>query len=298
MELDDPAILRRRLRVELKRARHRSNLTQKDVADQLDWSPSKIIRIESGSVNISTVDLRALLAQYKITESRQVEEFTAMAKAAKQPDRWAQFRDWVSPATSQFYSYEWAASVINSMQILVIPGLLQTEEYARAFLRDAQGFSLDRIDALVEVRRVRQDIHERTNPPTMNFVIDEAALRRVVGGTGVMRRQLERLEEANKLTHVNVRIVPFPKGAYPGMRGPFVYLEFADEDDEEVVFLEGPDDRIYHDDPEDVARYAESFVDIQAIASAAEELELYTSMAIEKLPTTRREKTAGDATAP
>jgi transcriptional regulator with XRE-family HTH domain len=284
---DDPAILRRRLRVELKKARHAAGMTQRDVAEELDWSPSKIIRIESGSVSVSTTDLKALLDCYRVTDQGVVEDLTRMARGAKRPDRWAAYKDLMSPEGVRFLGYESSASVIQSCQILVVPGLLQTEEYASAFLRDAHRKSVAEIDDLVKLRAVRQELLERQNPPEMTFLIDEAAIRRVVGGPSVMKRQLRHLVEVNQLPHVTVQIVPFPNGAHPGMRGPFVYMEFPLEEDGDVVFLEGAEDRILHDDPEDVARYAEYFLDIQNKAASGDELESYVETAIEKLPSGR-----------
>jgi transcriptional regulator with XRE-family HTH domain len=281
---NDPTVLRRRLRVELKRARTEAKLTQREVADALDWSPSKIIRIENGSVSISTTDLHALLAHYGVHDKRVVEELVGMARGSKKQQAWHQYRDVYEPAAIQYFVYEGAASIIRDFGTLLVPGLLQTEEYARAVLKDVYQVEAAKIDRMVEARLTRQELFERDDPPAVFFILDEAAIRRAVGGASVMRRQLEHLMALGSRPKVTIQIVPFAFGAHTGMRGPFVYLEFPDPDDDDVLYLEDTlGDQVFRDEPEVTGDYLRAFWDLENIASAKADLGGYVQHAIDKL---------------
>jgi transcriptional regulator with XRE-family HTH domain len=283
MNIHESAALRRRLRVELRRARLAAGLTQRDIAERLDWSPSKIIRIESGSVSITVTDLRALLAEYGIGDAKVVEDLVAMARASKKQP-WSQYKDVLTPATIQFFGYESTASRIRNFQLIVIPGLLQTEEYARAIL---EGYRLpeDRVERIIESRLEHQELLEQAKPPQMHFIIDEAAIRRVVGGPKVMEAQLRRVSELALHQAVTVQVVPFPVGAHPGMEGPFVHLEFPDPDDDDVLYIEGrhPADSVFRDDSEVTAHYLNMFFELEKTACLPDEVDAYLGRAVERL---------------
>ncbi|MDQ1293768.1 MAG: hypothetical protein QG608_1649, partial [Actinomycetota bacterium] len=174
-----PVVLRRRLRVELKKARATTGMTQRDIADQLDWSPSKIIRIENGAVAISTTDLKALLDAYAITDRRRIEELVSWAKASrKQPG--TQYKDALPPEAIQLFGYEADALVLRNYEPLIIPGLLQTEDYTRALMKDAFNKSDSDIDIYVEYRAEHQELLDRPDRPELFFMLDEAVIRRAV----------------------------------------------------------------------------------------------------------------------
>src|ERR1700722_16280682 len=151
------------------------------------------------------------------------------------------YREVVSPQLLQFIELEAAASVIRNFQPLMIPGLLQTEEYARLTLGGLTADLSDhRIEALVEVRRRRQELLSRDDAPMLFFIVDEAATRRLVGGRDVMRGQLTRLTEAASMPRITVEVVPFSAGPHPGLNGPFVIHEFPGTADGDVLYQERP----------------------------------------------------------
>jgi transcriptional regulator with XRE-family HTH domain len=252
---------RRRLRAELRIARQETGLTQDQVAQEMDWSLSKVIRIEAGSVGISTNDLKALLRLYDITDQARVAELTALAKTARERSWWSSYKGIISPQLIQFIEYEAAASVNRGFQPILVPGLLQTADYARSVIRElAVNPTPERLDGLVEVRMKRQELIARADPAKLHFIIDEAVVRRAVGGTAVMRGQILHIIETMSARNVTVQVIPFSGGAHPGMQGPFVILEFADPADDDVLYLEDPrGDLIIRDVAEEVAAYGETF---------------------------------------
>jgi transcriptional regulator with XRE-family HTH domain len=237
-----PVVQRRRLRVELRKARQDAGLTQEQVAAAMDWSLSKLIRIEAGSVGISTTDLKALLGHYHLDDPHQTDELVKLAKAARERSWWSGYRDVASAGLLQLIGYETAAFIVRSSETLVVPGLLQTEEYAHAVIQLFQeGAPAERVKTLVDIRMRRQDLLDRDDPPLFFFILDEAAVRRLIGGKAVMRRQIRKLMEMAAKPNVTVEIVPFSAGAHPGLKGPFVVIEFPDPNDNDVLYVEsGP----------------------------------------------------------
>lgn len=266
----DATIHRRRLRSELRRARAEAGLTQNDVAKAMDWSLSKVIRIESGNVGISTNDLKVLLQNYGIVDPGKVDHFLQLARAGKeQRGWWTGYRELVGKQYLTFLGFESSASVIQLFQPLLIPGLLQEDEYARAVLRAYGGSATEeRVEELVQLRMQRQmELNDSSNPPEMIFVMDEAALHRWVGGRDVMHHQLQRLKEEAGRDNVTIEIVPFRAGAHPGMKGPFAILEFADARDEDVLYLEDSrGDTISRDEEAEIKPYREAFAQLRELA--------------------------------
>jgi transcriptional regulator with XRE-family HTH domain len=259
-ETTSPVVQRRRLRTELRRARLDIGLTQEQVAAAMDWSLSKLIRIENGSVGISQNDLKAILAHYKITDDERVAELVALSRGARERSWWSDYRD-APPRLIQLIEYESAAFIIRNFQPLLIPGLLQTEEYAAAMIRNLDAQATDQeVNSGVEIRMRRQQLLQQPELPLAFFILDEAAVRRLVGGEGAMRRQIQRLlDEAEKPT-VTIEVIPFSAGAHPGMQGPFMLFEFPDAEDDDALYLEGPNDsRMNRDDSEEILRLRERF---------------------------------------
>ena len=256
-----PLLPRRRLRAELKKARQDSGLTQEQVASEMYWSLSKIIRIESGASSISPNDLKALLPLYGITNIDQVNALVALARAARERSGSSAYRDVAPSSLLQLIEYESVASVIRQFEPTFIPGILQTEDYARSVLQDYYDERLesDRLRALVELRVRRKELFDKYNPPSFHFILDEAVVRRLVGGASVMSRQLRRLIELAERPHITVDVIPFSAGVNPGMKGPFEIIEFADQSDSEIVFLESHRGDIISDDPEETLSYRKAF---------------------------------------
>jgi len=257
-----PLVQRRRLRSELRSAREAKGLTQDQVAHEMDWSLSKIIRIEGASSSISANDLKALLSLYGITESERVDSLLALAKAGRERSWWSAYRDVAPSLLLQLIEYESVASAIRQFETLFIPGILQTEEYARAVIQnyyDDEGPGSDKLRALVELRVRREGLLNSEHSPSFNFMLDEAAVSRLVGGSSVMRSQLRRLIAVAEKPNVTVEIVPFSAGLHPGMRGPFEIIEFVDPLDKDIVFVETPRGDIISDDPKETKSYRDAF---------------------------------------
>jgi hypothetical protein len=234
----------------------------------MDWSLSKVIRIEAGSVGISTNDLKALLSHYKIVDPVRTEELIAIARAARERSWWSMYRDVAPAGLLQLIGYEAAAAIRRNFEPLLVPGLLQTEEYARAVIRGLdEGFPAERVDTLVEIRMRRQELVDRVNPPRLFFILDEAVIRRLVGGRAIMRRQIRRLIEVADRPNVTIEVVPFGAGVHPGLKGSFAVLEFPDAGDDDVLYLESPrGDLISRDVPEEVLAYREVFEQLRKIS--------------------------------
>ena len=260
----DPAALRRRLMRELRRYRNEAGMTQKDVAEAMDWSPSKVIRIESGAVAVSTNDLRVLLSHYKVQDPAVVEDLIQTAKNSKR-STWNEYRDVITPVAATYFGYEASASIIRQFEPQVIPGLLQTEEYARALLRDVYGLDGDRIERHWRIRQERQELLDRDKLPEMFFILDEAVLRREVGGSKIMNRQRARLEELGAMPSISVQVIPFGRGGYPGLPGPFILLEFLDNDT--VLYLESRSETVTRDDPDEIGKYLDAFQGMELVAT-------------------------------
>jgi transcriptional regulator with XRE-family HTH domain len=255
-----PVVQRRRLRTELRRARLDAGLTQEQVAAAMDWSLSKLIRIENGSVGISTNDLKAILAHYRITDEGRNVEFLGLARGARERSWWSTYRE-APPRLIQLIEYESAASIIRNFQPMLIPGLLQTEEYATTMIKNlGPAATPQEVKTGVEIRMRRQRILQQAEMPLMFFIMDEAAVRRLVGGQEAMRRQIHRLLDESEKPAVTIEVVPFSAGAHPGMQGPFMLFEFPDPEDDDALYLEGASDsRFNRDDPEEISSFRERF---------------------------------------
>lgn len=239
---NDPALYRRRLRSELRRVRETAGLSHKQVAVEMDWSPSKLSRIEAGTVAVSTNDLRVLLGLYQVTEKGRFNELIDVARRARERSPWwHKYRNVASSALLALCGYESSARVLRNFEPLLVPGLLQTDAYARELLQFLRG-SKDqrRIDGLVALRMQRQELLAMQDGRSQHFLLDEAVIRRVVGGPSVMRKQLLQLKEAMQLPSVTLGIVPFEHGMYRGLRVPYVVYEFEDLQDETILYLEDP----------------------------------------------------------
>jgi transcriptional regulator with XRE-family HTH domain len=259
---------RRRLRAELRRAREDVELTQEQVAAEMDWSLSKIIRIEAGSVGVSTNDLTALLRLYRVSSPDQVRQLIDSAKIARQPSWWSKFRDAVPPTFFHFLEYEAVATVIRQYEALSVPGLLQTEAYARTVISQYKGnlpakLAKDRL----EVRMTRQQLLEQPSPPILHFIIDEAAIQRLAGDESVRDEQLAKLIAVAKRSTVTIEILPFTAGLHRGMGENFAILEFKDAADDDVLYFEGARDELFsHSQADEISLYREMFEQLRAIS--------------------------------
>ena len=208
-----------------------SGLTQEQVAGNLEWSASKLIRVEGGRSSITKVDLDALLAQYGVTSESRREQLQSLNRGARERAWLDSYKDDVSPAYLNYVGLEAGAAFVRQFQLGFIPGLLQTEEYARAVTR-VGSVEPSKVDLLVGLRMRRQsELARRSAPPRQYFVIDEAVIRRHIGmrkDRTIVPTQLRDIAgKAERDELVTVRVIPFGTGAHPGLFGPFALLEFG-----------------------------------------------------------------------
>jgi transcriptional regulator with XRE-family HTH domain len=257
-----PLMLRRRLRTELLAERTKKELTQQQVADAMDWSLSKMNRIEQAKTGISINDLRMLLRLYGVTNEGRTEQLVKMARQAKQSPWWPRrFSEVASKELLDLIDYESAASAITQFETSFVPGILQTEDYASAVLQVFHGedSAQERVAALVDLRTRRRDLMSGGNAPRFSFLLDEPVIRRAVENPSVMREQLESLVKVAELPNVVLQIVPFSAGLHPGMKGPFEVVEFDDMPDENIVFIERPGGSLISDDPKTTQSYLKDY---------------------------------------
>jgi transcriptional regulator with XRE-family HTH domain len=278
-QLESPVIQQRRLRAELRRAREQAGQTQKEVADALDWSPSKLIRIEAGANVISTTDLMALLQHYGVSDRKRVSELVNVARASRKQAWWDEYRASYPQQFLTFLGYEASVMRLRQYQSLLIPGLLQTKEYAQAIM---QAYGDDR--ATIS-REKRQAILDAEPGPELFFVLDEAVIHRWVGGPDVMRQQLLRLEALDQRPNISIQILPFTAGAHPGMKGAFTIFEFPYEEEDYAVNLEHAHrDVLIQNDPEQTSTYVETFFELEALATPKGEMRKITRQVLDQLP--------------
>jgi transcriptional regulator with XRE-family HTH domain len=252
----------RRLARRLRRLRENAGLTLEEVATQLDLSPSTLSRIETAQVGVRTNDLRPLMDIYKATAAQR-EELLQLARERRQQPWWNKYKDFL-PVT--LASLERGTAAIQQYSVQVVPGLLQTEAYAREILGALppnEGFVIER---RVEFRMKRQELLTDDQAPRLVVVLDEAVLRRRVGGQRVMDEQLERLIDAAALPNVTIQVLPFTVGAHPGMDGEFTILSYADPADPDVVYLETTGFQHFDESTDVTRRYNSIFDELRAAA--------------------------------
>ncbi|KIR62224.1 transcriptional regulator [Micromonospora sp. Rc5] len=252
-----PTVLRMLLGAQLRRLREASGVTREGAGWEIRASESKISRMELGRVGFKERDVADLLSLYGVTDTTEREALLKLARDANSPGWWHRYGD-VLPSWFQSYlGLEAAAALIRSYEVQFVPGLLQTPEYARAVvLLGHRGAGADEIDRRVGLRMQRQELLRRPRPPQLWAVVDEAALRRPIGGPQVMRDQLTALIEATRAPHVRLQIIPFDAGGHAAAGGAFTILRFGDQDLPDIVYIEQLTSAIYLDKREDLDYYA------------------------------------------
>jgi len=281
-----PVVQSALLRTELIRLRKDSRLTQEQVAQDLDWSPSKLIRVEGGRSSITKTDLDALLTEYGISSESNRERLQALNRGARERAWWASYRDEINPTYLEYVGYEAGAAFIRQSLNGPVPGLLQTPEYAEVLT--AHSVDAVRVAAVVKFRLQRQaELAKRSTPPRQYYVIDEAVIRRHVGisqDPAIMPNQLRHIaDRAEREEQLTVRVIPFKAGAHRGLYGRFTLLEFDGampdilylDSGREASLVTGSDPRIaeYADDFEILIENSLSATDsIELIRQAAEDM--------------------------
>jgi hypothetical protein len=266
----DPLFSKRLVGRLLQVQRDRAGRTQQVVAESMDWSVSKLIRIENATVHISTSDLKALLAEYRVAGD-EAEKLVAEAKASRQAPWYATYGDAVPALLRRAIAYESAAKSIFEFQLQGIPGLVQTEAYARAML--AVFLPDEQLDTAVAVRIERQRRLLDDDPPTLNVLLDESVLLRAVGGEDVQREQLEHLMELAERPWLRISVVPLARGGHPGVAGSFRLLDLDPAVEMATVLEienEHGEDHLSNRDDERIQRYWSRYEDIARLADTGE----------------------------
>ena len=254
----------------LRRLREQAGMTTERAAASIRGSHSKISRMEHGRVGFKERDIVDLLALYGVGDGAEREALLGLAREANTPGWWQVYADilphWVEP----YFGLEAAASFIREYELQFVPGLLQIEEYARAVIRLGNLPSEDEVIRRAQARVSRQQILRREDPPKLWAVLDEGALRRVIGGRQAMRAQLLHLIEMCDHPNVTLQILPFSAGAHRAMGGPFTILRYNEPDLRDVVYIEQLTSALYLDKPTEVDAYLEVIEEVclQAEASA------------------------------
>ncbi|GAA0913812.1 helix-turn-helix domain-containing protein [Virgisporangium aurantiacum] len=252
-----PTVLRILLGNQLRTLREANNVTREAAGYEIRASESKISRIELGRVGFKERDVADLLTLYGVTDEKERAALLSLAREANTPGWWHRYGD-VMPSWFQSYmGLESAAEMIRTYEVQFVPGLLQTADYARAVICLGHGDASDaEIERRVQLRMDRKRLLTRTAPPEIWFVVDEAALRRMIGGRDVMRAQLEYLIEVAQMSHVRLQVIPFHAGGHAGAGGAFTMLRFPEEELPDVVYVEQLTSALYLDKPEDRDQYA------------------------------------------
>jgi transcriptional regulator with XRE-family HTH domain len=269
---------RRRLASELRKLRDQSGLSLTDAAKRLGWQVSRLSRIETRQSGIPTPDLRKLLDVYEVTDDGYRKHLADLARQANERGWWQKYAGQIISEYADLIGLEEEARVIRAYEQELVPGLLQTPDYARAVFRSGWPTSTgQQIDRWVEVRMERQGILARSDPPPprLHVVLSEAALRRPVGGREVMHGQLEHLMRPRDRANVTVQVLPFDAGVHPAMVGPFTMMTFPDPDDLGIVNVEHVMGALFLEEPAEIRVYDEIWSALQASALSPDDSQAF-----------------------
>jgi transcriptional regulator with XRE-family HTH domain len=251
-----PTALRIALGAQLRRLREGSGLTTAEAGEAIRATHSKISRLERGRCAAKQRDVADLLSLYGVTDQDEREKLLALSREASVPGWWQQYSDVLPRWLELYVGLEKAASVIRTYEVQFVPGLMQTEDYARAVVLTGNAHvPAGEVERRVTLRMERQRLLTQPGAPELWAVLDEAALRRAPAGPAMLRAQLEHLLELTGLPNVTLQVVPFRVGLHAAAGGPFTILRFPELDLSDVVYLEQLTSAVYLDQPHDVAGY-------------------------------------------
>ncbi|HEY8452980.1 MAG: helix-turn-helix transcriptional regulator [Micromonosporaceae bacterium] len=251
-----PTVRRILLGAQLRRLREAKGVTREAAGWEIRASESKISRMELGKVGFKERDVADLLTLYGVTDERERQALLELARKANAPGWWHVYGDLLPSWFQAYLGLEGAAQLIRTYEMQLVPGLLQTEDYARAVIRIGHpGASVADIERRVDLRMTRQQVLTRAQPPRLWAVMEEAVLRRPIGGREVLRNQIEHLIKAIELPNVRLQLVPLEAGGYASAGGPFTILRFADQELPDVVYVEQLNSALYLDKRDDVDSY-------------------------------------------
>lgn len=260
----------RRLSQELLRLRKAAGLTQEEVNAAMEWSKGRLTYMEQGKWKRADIGTVSRLLDLYGVKGEEKERLLNLARKSRAKGWWLNYRD-IFPAA--FPSFEGAATMIRAYEAQLVPGLLQTPEYAEAIIRGGRGkFDQQTLERRIEARMERKQIIDREQPPDLWFIVDEAVLQRMVGGPEVMREQIRYLVEMSARPPITIQVLPNSVGAHPGMTGgSFVLLDFAVTQDPPLVYIEQATSSVFVDQPEEVQAYTLIFTRIASSALTPED---------------------------
>ncbi|MFJ5225913.1 helix-turn-helix domain-containing protein [Streptomyces sp. NPDC088400] len=261
-----PTVLRIVLGKRLGALRESAGVTRETAAQVLDVTPLTVRRMENSEVSLKLPYVRLLLQAYGVAET-EAEEFIELVKAANRPGWWHRYRDALPSWFSAYVSLEDEASLIRTYEPHYVPGLLQTEDYARAVLRVGAHRNAEELERRVALRIKRQQLLDKPDGPILWILMEEAVLLRPVGGAEVMRKQVDRLLEATDLSNVTLQIMPFSVGPHLGAFGPFHLFRFDIPELPDVVYTENLTGAVYMEQRPDIAAYLEVLDNMSARAA-------------------------------
>jgi len=262
-----PTVRRRRLGAELRRLREAHSLKLEEVAERLGLAPSTLSRIETGKAPTKSAYLSALLDQYQVDDPGVRKVLVDMAREGHRKGWWSIYDDVLPSGFDIYVGLEAEASGLRSYETDVVHGLLQTTDYALAVLRELRPRdSEEQLQRVVDLRMRRQRLLDQDPPLDLWLILDEGAIRRNVGGSAVMRRQLEQLVQASRWSNVTLQILSFASGAHAGLTGPFAILEFPERTDSDVAYTESVGGMIYLEKDREVRACVEAFDRMRAAA--------------------------------
>ncbi len=261
-----PSIRLRRMAAQLRELRAESGMTQEDVSERTGIDRSTLYRLEGAQQRPQRSTLIQLLDLYRVEDPRRGELLTLLREAGQRG--WLQqYRSELPEVYSDYIGFEDEARSISNYQSLLIPGLLQTEDYARALIHGTWPHAPGgEVENRVAARMERQALLDREDPPRLWAIMDEAAVRRQVGGRQVMHAQLDRLRNAAVRPNITVQVIPFDAGSHPGMDGAFVVLDFPDPADQSIVYIESAAGSLFLEEDAQIRRYILMFDHLRAAA--------------------------------
>ncbi|WP_405875696.1 MULTISPECIES: helix-turn-helix domain-containing protein [unclassified Streptomyces] len=273
-----PTVLRMILGRRLQERRQDAGASLEDAARALRVKSLTIRRLEKAEVSLKPLYVEKLLETYG-ADRQEIDEFVDLAERANEPGWWHMYRDALPSWFSGYVSLETGATTLRTYEPHYVTGLLQTPRYARAVLRGGlPNGSEEDLQRRVDLRLRRQGLLERSDAPTLWVVMEEAVLHRVVGGSEVMREQIDRLLEVSELEHVSVDVVPFTAGAHVGACAPFTYFRFEEPELPDIVYSEILSGAMYLDQRSDVAAHLEAHNRMSLLTSDADSKALLNRM--------------------
>ncbi|MBW1601629.1 helix-turn-helix domain-containing protein [Streptomyces sp. JJ66] len=276
-----PTVRPKRLGAVLRRLRRNANVSMEEAAQRIDGDKPKISRIENGRMSAKRLEVEALLELYGVTDAQTVNALTTLSRQTRKKGWWQQYSGELDPDFQERLDLEDDAARIHTYQPLLVPGLLQTPEYAKEVIqRVEKAATAEEVAKWVDMRMARQEIFKRPTPPQFVCVLDEAVLRREVGSRGTLAAQLGRLVEVNSPPELTIQVIPFAQGWHAGLDGAFSVYSYPDPLDLDVVSVDYLDGALYLEEDASVEKYRRAFDQLRASAlSSQQSIDLISRLA-------------------